>query len=255
MILHVPFVKSLIDWWTLIIREKKWENATSAAPTNKRLRQVTPGETQPGFPWQCVWYSRRYTQRFDLRLAVAGASVLSGYSMDYQWVQVFPPTRSHVASKALAHGCLWSGVVSRRWSVTMNSSDRHRHQIGCINLSHYVYNFLVSKVVASSYFGSYHICKVRYILSSVCLRLCKFSQLYLCVFSLLIYLVIIVRICVLYLIIIIKSEVWTISSCLWLSHPTMLRAACLAIFSWRIWVNCTIINTINSGVSHVMCCT
>ena len=61
---------------------------------------------------------------------------------------------------------------------------------------------------------------VRCILPRVCLRLNQFSQLsfiqdmQLCVFSLHIYPMMIVRICVLYLIIIIKSAVWSICHCL-----------------------------------------
>ena len=61
---------------------------------------------------------------------------------------------------------------------------------------------------------------VRYGLSSVCLRFNEWSQLSfmqymrLCLFSLSIYLVVIARIHVLYLIIIIKSEVWAICLCL-----------------------------------------
>ena len=55
---------------------------------------------------------------------------------------------------------------------------------------------------------------VMYIQSSVCLRFSQFSQLSfvqymgLCICSLPVYIVINVRICILYLIIIIKSEVW-----------------------------------------------
>ena len=68
---------------------------------------------------------------------------------------------------------------------------------------------------------------VRYILSQVGLRLSQFSQLSfmgqmgLCVFSLPIALMMIVRIHVLYLIIIIKSEVWPICCYLGLGHETM----------------------------------
>ena len=66
-----------------------------------------------------------------------------------------------------------------------------------------------------------------------CLRLSQFSQLsfiqymWLCVFSLSICLMMIVRICVLYLIIIIKSEVWPIYHCLGLDYETMVCAVCL----------------------------
>ena len=40
------------------------------------------------------------------------------------------------------------------------------------------------------------------------------------------------RIYIFYLIIIIKSEVWTITHCLGLSHETMVCSACLSIFLW-----------------------
>ena len=76
---------------------------------------------------------------------------------------------------------------------------------------------------------------VRYILSSVWARLSILSPLSitqymgLYVFSLPIYLVMIVRIYILYLIII-KSEVWTITHCVGLGHETMVSAVCLSIF-------------------------
>ena len=77
---------------------------------------------------------------------------------------------------------------------------------------------------------------VRYNLSSVWVRLNIFSQLSnlqyvgLCVFSLPISFVMIERIYILCLIIIIKSEVWTIIHCLGLGHETMVCAVCLSIF-------------------------
>ena len=76
---------------------------------------------------------------------------------------------------------------------------------------------------------------VRYILSSVWVRLSIFSQLSiiqyveLCVFSLPIFLVI-EKMYLLCLIIIIKSEVWTITHCLGLGHEAMVCAVCLSIF-------------------------
>ena len=80
---------------------------------------------------------------------------------------------------------------------------------------------------------------VRYILSSVWVRLSIFSPLSiiqyvgLYVFSLPISLMMIERIYILCLIIIIKSEVWTITHCLGLGHETMVSAVCLSIlFSW-----------------------
>ena len=77
---------------------------------------------------------------------------------------------------------------------------------------------------------------VRYILSSVWVRLSIFYPLSiiryvgLYVFSLHISVVMIERIYILCLIIIIKSEVWTITHCLGLGHETMVSAVCLSIF-------------------------
>ena len=77
---------------------------------------------------------------------------------------------------------------------------------------------------------------VRYILSSVWVRLSIFSPLSIIqyvglhVISLPISLVMIERIYILCLIIIIKSEVWTIIHCLGLGHETMVSAVCLSIF-------------------------
>ena len=80
-------------------------------------------------------------------------------------------------------------------------------------------------------------------LSSVWVRLSIFSQLPiiqpiikyvgLCVFSLPTPLVMIEIIYILCLIIIIKSEVWTITHCLGLGHETMVCAVCLSIFLWH----------------------
>ena len=77
---------------------------------------------------------------------------------------------------------------------------------------------------------------VRYILSSVWVRLSVLSPLSiiqyvgLYAFSLPVSLVMIERIHILCLIIIIKSEVWTITHCLGLGHKTMVSAICLFIF-------------------------
>ena len=77
---------------------------------------------------------------------------------------------------------------------------------------------------------------VRYNLSSVWIKLSIFSQLSiiqyvgLCVFSLAISFMMIERIFILCLIIIIKSEVWTITHCLGLGHETMGCTVCLSIF-------------------------
>ena len=79
---------------------------------------------------------------------------------------------------------------------------------------------------------------VRHILSTVWVRLSIFSQLSitqyvgLCIFSLPISLVMIERIYILCLIIIIKSEVWTITHYLGLGHETMVCSVCLSIFLW-----------------------
>ena len=78
---------------------------------------------------------------------------------------------------------------------------------------------------------------VRYILSSLWVRLSIFSPLSivhyvgLYVFSLPIFLVMIERIYILWLIIIIKSEEWT-THCLGLGHETMSSDVCLSIFLW-----------------------
>ena len=89
----------------------------------------------------------------------------------------------------------------------------------------------------------------RYILSSVWVRLSIFSPLSIIqyvglpVFSLPISIVMIERIYILSLIIIIKSEVWTITHCSGLGHETMVSAACISIFSylnpyvWPYWVS------------------
>ena len=88
---------------------------------------------------------------------------------------------------------------------------------------------------------------VRYNLSSVWVRLSIFSQLSiiqyvgLCVFSSPISFVMIERIYILCLIIIIKSEVWTITHCLGLGHETMVWAVCLSIFLHLYIALCTFI--------------
>ena len=77
---------------------------------------------------------------------------------------------------------------------------------------------------------------VRYILSSVWVRLSIFSPLSitqyvgLYVFSLPIFLVMIEIIYIFCLIIIIKSEVWTITNCLGLGHETMVSALGFSLF-------------------------
>ena len=78
---------------------------------------------------------------------------------------------------------------------------------------------------------------VRYMMPSVCLRLRQFSQLslyslYGAVSSAYPILLWWSRECVLYLIIIIKPEVWIINHCLGLGHETMVCAVCLTMFLW-----------------------
>ena len=79
---------------------------------------------------------------------------------------------------------------------------------------------------------------VRYILSNVWVRLSIFSPLSiiqcvgLYVISLPISVVMIEKIYILCLIIIIKSEVWTITHCLGLGYETMVSAVCLSTFLW-----------------------
>ena len=74
---------------------------------------------------------------------------------------------------------------------------------------------------------------VRYIFSSVWVRLSIFSQLFIiqyiwcCVYSVCQSPLWWLRWCILCLIIIIKSEVWTITHCLGLGHKTMVCAVCL----------------------------
>ena len=86
---------------------------------------------------------------------------------------------------------------------------------------------------------------VMYILSSMCLKSSQFSQsvmqyMGLCVFSLPLSLVMIVKERVLYLIIIIKSQVWTICHCLGLGHETMICTVCLSLWDYHVMntVNC-----------------
>ena len=76
---------------------------------------------------------------------------------------------------------------------------------------------------------------VKIYFSSVWVRLSIFPIIQyvgLYVFSLPISLVMIVKIYILCLIIIIKSEVWTITHCLGLGHETMVSAVCRSIFLW-----------------------
>ena len=99
---------------------------------------------------------------------------------------------------------------------------------------------------------------VRYTLSSVWVRLGRFSPLTniqyvgLYFFSLSISLVMIERIYILCIIIIIKSEVWTITHCLGLGHETIVFAVCISIFfkvimnrmSWQNQITITQLNSL-----------
>ena len=91
-------------------------------------------------------------------------------------------------------------------------------------------------IIAMSTYHWTHKMLVRHILSSVCLRLSQFTQLSfmqfmgLCVFRSPISFVMIARIFVLYLIINIRSEVWTIRHCLGLGDETVVCVVCLAMF-------------------------
>ena len=107
----------------------------------------------------------------------------------------------------------------------------------------FCYNCAVLMVCEKNYRIHYgpmvvYIC-FHFTLSSVCVRLSQFSQLSqlsfmqymaMCVFSLAIYLMMIVRIWALYLIIITISEVWPMCGCLWPGHEIMVCAICLSIF-------------------------
>ena len=101
--------------------------------------------------------------------------------------------------------------------VCLYSTPSHNHH--CANLSK---DIELSKCLSDIFFE--------------CVRLSIFSQLSivqyvgLCVFSLPIYLVMIGSIYILCLIIIIKSEVWTITHCWGLGHKTIVCAVCLSIF-------------------------
>ena len=93
----------------------------------------------------------------------------------------------------------------------------------------------------------------RYILSTVWVRLSIYSQLSiiqsiihyvgLCVFSLPTPLVKFKIIYILCLIIIIKSDVWTITHCLGLGRETMVCAVCISIFLWYIDTYLTCVET------------
>ena len=107
--------------------------------------------------------------------------------------------------------------------VCLYSTPSHYHH--CVNLSE---DIELKKCLSD-------------IFCRVCERLSIFSQLSimqyvgLCVFSLPISLVMLERIYILCLVIIIKSEVWTITHYLGLGHETMVCAVCLPIFLYLYW--------------------
>ena len=116
----------------------------------------------------------------------------------------------------------------RKYSGTLRPDGRTRlfahYTTSSLSLRRRIWKYWTSKML------------LRYILSSVYLILSQFPQLSfmqymgLCVFSLPIYLMMIVRISVLYLIIVtIKTEVWPICQCVGLGHATMVCAVCLSI--------------------------
>ena len=93
-------------------------------------------------------------------------------------------------------------------------------------------------------------CQIEFV---ECVRLSIFSQLSiihyvgLCVFSLPISFVMIDGIYILCHIVIIKSEVWTITLCLGLGHETMVCAVCLSLFLF-------IIQTKNGSTKNTVTC-
>ena len=120
------------------------------------------------------------------------------------------------------------GCSECKYSDTFWLADRTRLSVQCtISLSsmcklirrHWTYKMPV-KIYSSSVW-------VRLIIFSP-LSFIQYVGLY--VFSLPISLVMIERIYILCLIIIIKSEVWTITHCLGLGHETMVSVVCLSIF-------------------------
>ena len=72
------------------------------------------------------------------------------------------------------------------------------------------------------------VCKIRHILSVIHYTLRGAVS-----FQFTHFLVMVERIYILCRIIIIKSEVWTITHCLWLGHETMVCAVCLFVYFWN----------------------
>ena len=146
------------------------------------------------------------------------------------------------------------------YDICNSSYYHHHHHIGSINLSHccHIFPWLCARCAVPSGFR-----RIRWFahyttsLSSLCTCIWnywtfKYSECVseiksilstifhtICVFSLRISFVMIERICVRYLIIIIKWEVWGICHCLGLGHETMVRAVCLSTCSMLLRDNIT----------------
>ena len=80
--------------------------------------------------------------------------------------------------------------------------------------------------------------KIRSVLSNIFHAIYIYIYMRLCILSLPIYLMVIVKIHVLDFIVIIKFEVWPICICLGLGHETMVCAVCLSIFLYKLAVFC-----------------
>ena len=111
-------------------------------------------------------------------------------------------------------------------------------------------------IIVQTYLKTTYKVPVRFILSSVWVRLSIFFPLSiiqyvgLYVFSLPISLVMNERIYIPCLIIIIKSELWTTTHCLGLGHETIVSTLCVSIFLW-IWM----ITHNSSSVTMISCLT
>ena len=107
--------------------------------------------------------------------------------------------------------------------VCLYVTPSHYHHCANFIWRHWTYKMPVRYNLLSVW-----VYKIRHILSVIHYTI----YVGLCVFSLPISLVMIERIHILCLIIIIKSEVWTITLCLGLGHETTACAVCLSIFLW-----------------------
>ena len=164
------------------------------------------------------------------------ASQITSITIVYSTVYSDADQRKHQSSASLAFVRKMfpfdDVIMSVQFMMSANSQIRFGLQIVFVSLyitpshSHHCTN--LSEDIELIYMP------LRYILSIVSVRLSIFSQLSiiqyveLCVFSLLVSSVMIEWIYILCLIII-KSEVWTITHCLGLGHETMVCAVCLSI--------------------------